>query len=211
MLKYTLNRFFRELRRQPLFSGIKLLGLTVGLTTALLLLLYVQYEHRYDEQIPDAAETYRMYRQWGDQDGGLLQAPMAAATAIRGQIPGVIASSYLWDWGEQLFKYNDQRYYLPKVAATDSLWLATVQLPLLYGDANTALDLPASIVLSATVAKKFFGTRNPVGESLLLDGIEPYTVMGVFTNDYPSHLDYDAYINTDLYLDQWLNNSANNY
>ncbi len=211
MLKQHIKIAWRQLMRRKLYTGLNLLGLTIGLSTALLLLLFVRYEHRHDAAMVDAENTYRMYRQWDPTAGGLLQVPMAAATDIREEVPGLIASSYLWDWGQLLFRYQANRHYLPRVAATDSLWLQTVQMPLLAGDPASALREPTSIVLSASAAHRFFGNETALGKVVHLDGEEPYTVTGVFADDHPSHLQYDAYIHSDLYLSEWLNNSANVY
>ena len=86
--------------------------------------------------------------------------------------------------------FNEDRVY-----CADTSFLTMFSFPFVYGDPQQALADNSSIVISQSIARKFFGNENPLGKTLLLGGERPFTVTGVF-KDVPenSHLKYDILV-----------------
>ncbi|MCK5462140.1 MAG: ABC transporter permease, partial [Bacteroidales bacterium] len=119
-----------------------------------------------------------------------------------------------------LFAFGDERYYEDDILFADSSFFKLFTIPLLYGDPETALDDPRSIVLTESVARKYFGDEYPVGKVLRYNDQADLTVTGV-CEDYPdnSHFTFQALISYstlvefrgESWMDTWGNFGMYNY
>lgn len=192
----------RGLLRNKLYSAINIFGLSVGLASCLLLLLFVRDELSYDAWLPDAERVFRVDTRF-DIPG---RNPLFAQSS-----PGPAMPALLKDFAEieAAARFTQTRPVLQKgadiiyeqVLVADPAFFDVIQLPFVAGDRGTALREGAAIAISETAARKYFGTRPALGESLTLDGPwgkRDYRVTGVF-KDLPgnTHLkaDFIARIN----------------
>jgi len=200
MLKNYFKIALRNLIRNKAFSFINIFGLAVGLATCLLIMLYIFSELGYDSQNKDAGRIYRIANAAvlaNDKPWAALSAPVAQG--LKADMPEVEQSTRLLKFpsvDRMLLKYEQGResrqFYETNGYYVDSNFFRVFSYDFLYGSDLTALDAPNSIVLSATIAGKLFGKKDPVGQSMSV-GLPwssfKYTVRGVFKDaDLKSHI-----------------------
>ena len=188
MLKNYLRIAFRNLWRHRVFSFLNILGLTVGMTAAFLVFLYVHFELSYDRFNTRADRIYRLACDIKTPTEtlkiGITSAPMAVN--IKTDFPEV-ESFVRFNNQSLLVRKGDIKFQEEHSAFADSSLFRIFDFPLIYGDPATALREPLSIVLSQTAAKKYFGSKNPLGQTVLLtDGSLNATITGVM-KDIPEN------------------------
>ena len=183
MIKNYLITALRNLRKQKFYSGINVLGLTIGMSCCLLILLYVRHELSYDKFHTKADRIYRVVTDIKTSTETIHGDGCAGPVGpyLRKEFPEVVSSvrvnpaSYVLQKGED--KYQEDH-----MLEADSTFFKIFDFKLLKGDPEKALVLPFSLVLSEEVAKKYFGDENPVGQSLRLNNEYDATVTGVMEN-----------------------------
>jgi putative ABC transport system permease protein len=198
MFKNYLKVGFRNLLKYKAFSAINILGLATGLTCCILILLYVQYELSYDRFHADADRIYRAA--WMTQNPQ-TRTPHPLAQAMVRDFPEVTSAVSLSPtWGPGLtrpkisVRYEDKQFEEPGFYEADSTFFDVFSFSLLRGDAQTALRDRDHVVITETIARKYFANADPIGKTLIADlgGDFPLTVSGV-VEDIPanSHFHFD--------------------
>jgi len=166
----------RNIQRNKIFSFINIFGLAVGMACSLLIFLFVKNELGYDRFNKDSANIYRVVKDWVNEDGTEIPdatTPPALAVAMQREIPEVICATRAFtnpDGGQTfLFKYGDKRFNEQKIFFVDSNFFKVFTLQFLKGNNQTALKDANSIVITESVAKKYFGHENPIGKTLQAD------------------------------------------
>lgn len=165
----------RSFARHKLYSFINVAGLSVAMACAILILLFVRDQLSYDDWIPDTQNLYRLQVTWHEAGGRLLamaQSPFPVLNAMKAEIPGVEAVTHVVP--EQMTVRAGDRQFLQTVTVTDPNFLQVIRLPLVSGDPATVLAQPESIVLSQSMARKYFGRSDPVGRVLQVSGVAPF-------------------------------------
>ncbi len=190
MYKNYIKIAFRSLKKQPFFTFLNTFGLAIGMAGGLLVALYIYDELSFDTMFKDADRIYRI-----DTDikfgGAAMRAAESAppmAAAMQNDFSEVESTLRLRDVGGMLIKKSgtDTNLKALKVAYADSTFFDMFGLDLLVGDINTALVEPNTLVMTKTEATKHFGTANALGQSVVLNNDEVYTVTGVM-NDLPKN------------------------
>lgn len=159
----------RVMLRNKAFTAINLFGLTLGITGAILLFVWIANEFTYDQF---HADKERIYKAWNRAtDNGNISCwdvtPRILAPILQEQFSSIESAVSFADWGDQLlFTVGEKRLLKSTGAYTDSLFLTMFTFPLLKGDARTALSEPASIVLTERFARELFDDVDPFGETL---------------------------------------------
>lgn len=199
MLTNYLKVAVRNLRKHKGYAAINVMGLAVGLACCLLLMLFVQDELRYDRFHEKADRIYRVKldAKLGDQElmGPLSPAPMAATflqeypeveqvTRLHTSLFGIMPEQARVEYDAHSFMEGG--FYF-----ADSTFFDVFSFPLTQGDPATALRDPNTVVISASMAQKYFGSDNPVGKVLIVEGAD-YEITGVM-EDIPvhSHVHFD--------------------
>ena len=168
MLRNFLTIAIRSLRRNMSTTTIHILGLALGIATFLLIALYVQHEVSYDRFNKKADRIVRVVFR-GKMNGGEIKEanvmPPVAAT-LKTDFPEVLNATRLRNTGVRLISYGDKTFREDALAFVDSNFFRMFTLPLLEGDANTALLRPNTVVITQAVAKKYFGQADPLGKVL---------------------------------------------
>ncbi|HVU99638.1 MAG TPA: ABC transporter permease [Puia sp.] len=202
MLKNYFKVAFRNLSRNKVFSIINIFGLAIGLTTCLLILLYIVSESGYDRQNKDADLIYRTasaIKIAGQKQRAWAATSAPVAWALKADLPEVAASTRLMKFpgmDKMLLtaKQGNSRkqFYETNGYYVDSTFFRVFTYDFIYGNAPTSLDVPNSAVLSAEVAHRLFGDENPVGRPITIGmpfGNFEYTVRGVFRDkDLKTHI-----------------------
>ncbi|MGH2649517.1 MAG: ABC transporter permease, partial [Ginsengibacter sp.] len=161
----------RKLWKHKVFSVINIMGLAVGMTACFLIYLYVHFETSYDSFNTKADRIYRVVSDIKTPSESLQWSSTSAPVAINMQRDFPEVESMVRISGQSfLVRKGNDKFQENNTIMADSTLFKIFDFPLIYGDKNTALKEPMSIVLSETAVKKYFGTVNPIGKSVLLTG-----------------------------------------
>ncbi len=202
MIRNYLTSVWRYISRNRAFTTINILGLVIGMTAFMLIAQYVLHELSYDGFWKNSKDVYRV--QLDRYDKGELSTRWAAGCLgigpdLKATFPEVkhyvrmTQSNALLSYGETFFK-EEAVYY----ASQD--FFTVFGYPLLAGVDTSALKGPNKIVLSKTLAKKYFGDQDPLGKTIRNNGEVDYLVTGVY-EDLPanSHMKVDALLSFATY------------
>ncbi len=184
---------FRNIYKHPRHSLFNILGLSIGMAAAVIILSFILHELSYDNFHQNKERIYRVIANAKISEGKNLSAPMAHGFAKKwteDEFPS-IASIIRIDLENPVFIHNDKRYRGNQGYYTDSSFLKAFTFEAKYGDVSRALYAPDRIVLVEDMARRIFGSANPVGEVLEM-GDKELTVAGVLKEIPPnSHMDFD--------------------
>lgn len=196
MFKNYLKIGWRTIKNHKLFSVINILGLSIGITTCFIILLYVQNELSYDRYNKNADNIFRIYFK-ANMDGGKISEsgvmPPVAST-LKNDFPQVIDATRLQPQGAQKITFDDKEFKDDRCALVDQNFFKIFTLPMIEGDPATALSQPNTVVITKTTAQKYFGKKEAVGRILTFNDKVAYKVTGVI-NDVPSnsHFHFDIF------------------
>lgn len=200
MIQGHLKLALRHLQRDKGYAAIHLIGLAVGMASALLIALYVRHELRHDDYHEKGDRIYRVLTRFkmGDQ---MLHGPQTSgvlASALEQTYPDVEAATSIYPRGPSEVVAGNQRYDGIDGLYTDSGLFQVFSFDLMAGDPTTALSEPNSVVLTQSLAQRIFGDQNPVGQTVAIDvrrDERDVTVTGV-TRDVPanSHFTFDLLV-----------------
>jgi putative ABC transport system permease protein len=161
----------RNIARHKLHSFINIAGLAVGLTCAILIILFVRDELSYDKWIPGSANLWRFeitYHVPGRSEPiQTAQSPVPSVAAMREQIPEVTSGTRLVREGMTLTDpTHPDRQFSQNIGVVDPNFLQVIPLPLVKGDPRTVLSRPENLVISESAARKYFGDADPMGKTL---------------------------------------------
>jgi putative ABC transport system permease protein len=200
MFKNYFRVALRSLWRQKGFSLLNIIGLTVGMTSFFLIFLYVCFELSYDSMHSKADRIYRIVSDIKTPTETLHfpTPPVPASVYMAAEFPEVqsevrlsLGDNWMVIRGDQVFEQND-------VASSDSTFFDIFDFPLIKGNPKSALKEPFSVVLTETTAKKFFGSADPMGQSLTLTRDKFRGIVTGVMKDLPenSHLKIAMMIST---------------
>ena len=221
MLKNYLKITLRTLWKDKGFSFINISGLAIGISTCILISLYVLDELRYDTFHKNARNIYRLTE--------LLHLPKEVrpqtvtsppmASALQQNFPEVKSVTRFTE-SSRLLAYDDKKFFDTKIWYADSTLFEIFSFSLRKGDPMTALVEPYSIVVTEKAAKKYFGDADPLGKAMSLSDTISLTVTGV-VKDIPtnSHIQFDVLLsfstivatNNSQQSDNWFNNGYYTY
>ena len=185
MLKNYFKVAFRSALKQKAYSFINLTGLAVGLTSFILILLYVQHQLSFDQFHEKKDRVFRVH------DGKDAITANVVAPFVEGKFEEeVVRSTRLLYMGSQFFTINEETY-AERVLFSDSTFFDMFSFPLIAGQPDQVLTQPHSMVISQKMALQWFGRTNIVGESFDMEG-DKYQVTGVMA-DVPknSSMEFD--------------------
>ena len=171
MLKNYFKIAFRNLWKHRVFSFINIMGLTVGMTACFLIFLYVRFELSYDGFHEKGDRIYRMVADIKTPTEVLpIHGPAWAVPPNAKEYFPEIESFVRVSNASWLIRKGDVKFQEENSLNVDSSFFRVFSFRLLHGDPATALKEPLSIVFSETAAKKYFGTTDPVGQTVLFSG-----------------------------------------
>jgi putative ABC transport system permease protein len=188
----------RNLRRNKTYAVLNVLGLTVGVTACLLLLIIVDFQRSFDNFHANADRIYRVASQFNNEDGVSYSAgssfPAGKALAI--DFPNIRQSASIYDWGNVIVTLDGEGLLAPKKFNEDHAFFAEpsffsiFNFPWLIGDPKQVLAAPNNVALSKTMAEKYFGNyRDAIGKTLKFDNRYSLKVAGII-QDVPANTDF---------------------
>jgi putative ABC transport system permease protein len=228
MIKNYLKIAMRQLRKQKMYTAIKIGGFAFSIAACLLIALYIRDELSFDKSAPNADRIYRLIGDY--QDAGVHEKgvdwPSVMAKVIKQDFPEVeksgrlMPNSLFWGAGSNELKRADQadNTHEDGFAYADQGLIDILNVPMVYGDARHALTDPLSMVISKSKADKYFPGQNPVGKVMFLNNnkTKPFKIAAVMA-DLPanSHLHDFKFLITLAGVEFWNGEQAtwdaNNY
>ena len=224
MLSNYLKIALRNIRRQKFYAFINITGLTIGLVTSLLILLYIADEFSYDRFHKDAGKIYRV-NLTGRMSGQEFNSPNTSAPVASGflnEIPGVEQACRIALWKEMPIEHGEDLFTEKTVLVADSNFFNFFSFKLLAGDPVNVLARPNSIVLTETAANRIFGysglgDNRCIGQSLEF-GNEKLVcnITGICEDPPPnSHFHFSMILSMESWDDShssvWVSNSLLTY
>jgi len=172
MFKNYFKIAFRNLWRHRVFSGINILGLSVGMTACFLIFLYVRFEMSYDNMHSKSADIYRIICDIKTPTETLKPSGPSWAVGphlMKGDFPQVVASARITG-DEILVRKGNVKFQEKNSIWADSTFFDVFDFKLVRGNRHTALNEILDVVFSESAAKKYFGKTDPLGQTVLLTG-----------------------------------------
>jgi putative ABC transport system permease protein len=192
MFKNYFKIAIRNIIRHKVYSSLNIAGLAIGMACSILILLWVQHERSYDRFHTNAGQFYRLTSYFDDFKAAV--SPAGMGEGLQAQLPEVRSVVRLSKPAINLLDAGPNRKFEEKRCFyVDSNFLKEFSFPLVSGNAATALMRPESILITASMAKKYFGNENAMGKLIRVDNHDQFIVTGVLA-DIPSnsHLQFDC-------------------
>ena len=210
MLKNNLKLAWRNLLKHKSYSFINIFGLTLGVAAALFILQYVQHEQGYDRFHSKADRIYRLpisfYHQGElDYNDAMNYAP--TGPALKNDVPEVEEFVRITpEYDRVVMRRGNQYFEEEKIYYADSTLLEVFDFELLEGDKKTCLTKPHTILLTKSVAERYFGPQgswreSPIGKTVQINNREDLIVTGILA-DVPenSHIKFNALLSFSTFL-----------
>ncbi len=197
MLKNYLTVAIRNLRKHKFYSFINVAGLSIGIAVCFIILLFVFNEVSYDRHYANAHRIYRIHSdiQFGGNHWNMIMGPAPMAAKLVSDYPEVEAAIRFRQRGSYLVKRTTENIKEDKVIWTDKDFFKIFNVPVIAGNAATALTEPNSIAISERIAQKFFPNENALGQTLILDNELNVKITAVYQNmPINSHFHFDILI-----------------
>lgn len=183
MIRSYFKIAYRNLWKNKGFSAINIIGLAIGIATCLIIMLFVQNELGYDRFNTKADRIVRITFQGsanGEKFNESTVMPPVAQT-MKTDFPEVLEATRLRDYGVPRLVNGDRTFKEDALAFADANFFQVFTLPLIAGDAKTALVEPNTIVITKALARKYFGNEDPMGKVIRFkeEHKTPCTVTGV--------------------------------
>ena len=217
MLKNYFLIALRTIRKNPGYAGVNIFGLTLGITSFLLILLVVRYELSFDRFHGDSDKIFRINNELRLSNGNYKYPTCTSALAptLMNELPEVTAFTRLSGGGQQVvIEVKTELFKEENLFFADSSFLEFFDFALLRGDRTTVLDAPNTAVMTESSAMKYFGSGDVVGKTLKVKGQQDvnYTVTGVL-QDIPqnSHIQFDLLFSNETQRNQGNGNFLNSW
>ncbi len=190
MLKNYFKVALRSLKKHKAFSFINILGLSVGLTCCILIGLYINEEMSYDKFHKDSDNIYRFTREFLSPDGTtslhLSSLAPAFSPLLRATYENEIEKIGRYVTFSGTVTYEDKVFREPNFGFADPEVVEILTFDVIEGDLKEALSQPGSVVISETMAQKYFGSEDPMGKTIKYGAQTNLMVKGIY-RDMPDN------------------------
>ena len=194
MLKSILKTAIRNILKHLGYSILNILGLTLGITSALFLIIYVSNELSYDRYHAKADRIYRVSSKITEPDDQFtwIFAQIPFGPQVVADYPEVKSFVRFFPFNRAFFKYGEKEFNEERFFYADSTLFDIFSYKVLKGEVKSALTDPKKIILTEKTAARYFGKSDPIGK-VLVSGSNTYEVTGVIENvPSNSHFRFDA-------------------
>lgn len=207
MLTHFLKIAFRHLLNHKTYTFINVFGFSVGITTFLLIGLYIEDELSYDQFLDPADQIYRITSNIEIQ-GNLYEESKSAfplAEALVKDFPEIETTLRIYRrYNFPMIEFGEKKFSEENVLFCDSNFFNVFPFEWIQGNPTKALSNINSIVITEGMAQKYFGTENPIGKVLQFDHQHRLEVSGVIENvPHNTHLQFDFVVPLALQLGIW--------
>ena len=200
-LKFTL----RGLRHNKTYAFINIIGLALGLSVCLIIMLYIHHEINYDQHHEFGDQLYRICSTTDQTEKGWAAMAAPFAEGLKTDFPQVEASARLLNLAgigaEKVnLQFEDQHVVSTNNFFVDSAYFDMFTYDFVAGDKQTALKRPNTVVISEGIAQQLFGQQSPIGQTIQVSmrfGNQPFEVTGVFKQSQRSHIPANMLLSMD--------------
>ncbi len=211
VFKNYLKIALRNIRKHKTFSLINIIGLAIGMACCIMIFLYVQDELSYDRFHAQSDHIYRLIAQSKSVSETSRIAPIGAPIAeiFSNALPEIQKATRLNREDRVLMEYRNKKFFEERFFYADPETFEIFSFPFIKGDPKTALAAPFSVILTESMAQKYFDEDDPIGQSIIMNNEHSFNVTAVI-QDVPhnSHFRFDflASLETlaDLYGERFL-------
>lgn len=168
MLSNYLKLTIRTLFKQKLQGAINLASLTIGITLAILIMLFVRDEMTHDQFHTDHQNIFQIQNIRLEPDGSISSSnsngPLPLGASLVNEIPGI--KQFSRTWNDEYFIRNGTEIYKEDALFVDPSFLDIFTFPLLRGSSEVALVAKNSVVITESFATRLFGEENALGQSI---------------------------------------------
>lgn len=194
MLNNYLKLTIRYFKSNKGYFLINILGLTIGIASFILIILWIKTETSFDKFHRNASDIYRVdYLLY--EEGILEQHSASGSGAVGREMKNAfpeVKDYTRFTRAEGLVRYEDQFFKEKKILYAHSSFFNVFSFPLLKGTADTSLLAINNAVITEEIAEKYFGNLDPIGKMIKIDGSADYMITGVAKNPPGnSHIDFD--------------------
>jgi len=194
MLKNLIKTAIRHIRKHPGYSIMNILGLTLGISSALFLIIYVSDEVSYDRYHENADRIYRVSSKITEPDDQFtwIVAQIPFGPQVVQDYPEVQSFVRFINMPRALYKFEDKEFIEEDFYYADSTLFDIFTCKIIKGEVRSAVKDPGKIVLTETVAARYFGDADPIGKTLTT-GDNTFEVTGVIEDvPFNSHFRFEA-------------------
>ena len=208
MLKNYIRSAIRNFGKNKAFSFLNIIGLAIGIASSLLIMQYVKYEKSYDTFNTNSERIYRI--QYNNYSNGELNYECAAAVpatgpAMKENFAEVLEMARLLPTGA-VVSYDDPSSgfvsfrEVNNIQVTEPSIFKIFTIDFISGNPETCIDGGGKVAVSASIAEKYFGIADPIGQTITLDGDNDFEVTAVF-KDLPdnTHIKFDFLVNNAMF------------
>ena len=189
MLSYYIKHAYRIFRKDKIHAILNILGLSVGLTSGILVLLYLYTAKNFNTYFENHENIYRygVEMQIGDSEAVTQSTSNAAAAPLlKAYMPGIESYTRCGNIGPLLMRHQNNAIYESAYTFADSTFFTIFSHEFIHGNSKTCLSEMSSIALSETASQKYFGDKNPLGKIIEVENMGNFKVTGVF-KDLPDN------------------------
>ncbi len=199
MFKNYLKIALRNLFKQKSFSFINIAGLSIGIACSILIFLWVQDELSFDRFNKNANNLYRIINYNGEFENRGAGTPAPLGPALKQEMPEVVNYTRFAPVPKIVLSKEDKMFYEERLVLADSSIFNMFTFPFLKGNPKTALSSTDKMVITESMAKKYFGEEDPMGKTIIIEGGGEALISGV-VKDIPknSHIQFDFLISFQL-------------
>jgi putative ABC transport system permease protein len=184
----------RNIQKNKLFSLINIIGLSAGITSFLLILLYIRYEKSYDTFYKNSDRIYRLRYERSSAEGESVKFASCcppAAIRIRELYPEVEKIARIFRYRATVI-FGDRKYFEERMYFAEPQIFEIFDFKLVTGDPLKGIANANCAFISESYSRKYFGNKNPLGQTLTVDKEMNFVITGIF-HDIPenSHLKFD--------------------
>jgi len=186
MLSNYLKIAWRNIVGNPLFSAINIVGLSIGLACCIMITMFVRYEVSYDKHWDNADRIYRVTRDFYSNNLRLAAVAPVIAPLLAEDFPEIEDITRIMTARGITVAREDVQFREEGMVFADHNLFEFFDLKFVNGDPDTALENPTNVVLTQRAAERYFGSENPVGQTLNFMGQIDVNVTGII-EDLPDN------------------------
>lgn len=186
MFKNHLKIAWRSLKKQPFFTFLNILGLSIGMAGGLMVSLYIYEELSFDTMFADAERIHRVNVdvKFGGTESIMAETSAPMAETMVNDFPQVELATRFNTVGSTLIRKEGTQKNTRETHTTfaDQSFFKMFGIEVVAGNTSSALTEPNTVVLTETAAKKHFGIADAVGKTVVLNNTDTFTVTGVIAD-----------------------------
>jgi putative ABC transport system permease protein len=211
MLKNIFTLSFRNFKNRPFIAILNIIGLTLGIAFFILTAIYVEYMFSIDTHHKNSERIYISAVSIDFEDYHIVNqtaTPASFAKTLKNEFPEVVASTRIREMGRAIIYKNDNIYKEENVCVVDSTFFDVFTYNSLHGNLKNVLNEPSKIVITKSMAEKYFKKTDVIGEILNLFEVDSeYQIVAVI-DDPPenSNFNFDIFLPMVVYPNDFINN-----